>query len=159
MKKYLFALFAIGLFAIILNGCALLPKDNSQTETMEDSLPYYRTWEVKDYQSGDASALPSDVLESFRGTTVTYQVDAVILDGEKVTDEDLIYKTDDTTYSYDSFTETFQINLGEWWNQVPAVTCITIASEDHFFGDQFFVADSDTIWIYYEGVCFLAKAL
>ena len=54
-------------------------------------------------------------------------------------------------------TDAYNVNLGEWWDNISEVTYITIDSNKSFFGDQFFVVDSDTIWIYYEGAFFLAK--
>ena len=124
----------------------------------DSSFPYYGTWEVKDYQIAMVSTLSSDDIESFRGVMITYQSDSILLDGENVIASDnFTYETNDTTYDYDSLIETYDANLGEWWNNISEVTCVTIDSNESFFGNQFFVVDSDTIWIYYEGVFFLAK--
>lgn len=98
-------------------------------------------------------------MESFRGKTITYQADSILLDGENVTADDVAYETDLLTYDYDSLTEAYHANLGEWWNNISEVTCVTIDSNESFFGNQFFTADADTIWIYYEGVFFLAKSV
>ena len=148
------------------------PSDNSQEETEEtsnaenatfnrgeidNSFSCYGTWEVKDYQCAAISALSSDEMESFRGIEITYQSDSVLLDGEKVSDNNIIYETKDTAYNYDSLTEAYDANLGEWWNNISEVTYVTVSSNESFFGNQFFIVDSDTIWIYYEGVFFLAK--
>ncbi|MDE6627663.1 MAG: hypothetical protein K2K56_15045 [Lachnospiraceae bacterium] len=136
---------------------------NSENETSnmketDNSFSYYGTWEVKDYQSATVSALSSDDMESFRGVMIAYQSDSILLDGENVTaDDNFTYEIDDATYNYDSLMETYKANLGEWWNNISEVTCVTIDSNESFFGNQFFVVDSDTIWIYYEGVFFLAK--
>ena len=120
---------------------------------------YYGTWEVKDYQSASVSTLSLEEMESFRGKTITYQADSILLDGENVTADDVAYETDLLTYDYDSLTEAYQANLGEWWNNISEVTCVTIDSSESFFGNQFFTADADTIWIYYEGVFFFAKSV
>ena len=149
---------------MILNGCrSISPSDSSQekisTEDIDDSLPYYGTWEVKDYQSAEVSTLSLDDMESFRGMQITYQADSIIVDDEKVTDQDLIYEIDDVAYNCDSFSKTYKANLGEWWNNIDEVTHILVESNDTFFGEQFFVVDPDTIWVYYEGVFFLAKIL
>lgn len=90
---------------------------------------------------------------------ITYQADSILLDGENVTADDVAYETDLLTYDYDSLTEAYHANLGEWWNNISEVTCVTIDSNESFFGNQFFTADADTIWIYYEGVFFLAKSV
>lgn len=129
----------------------------SHTGEMDRSFSYYGTWEVRDYQSAAFSALSSDDMESFRGIVITYQSDSILLNDEKVTNENFTYETEDATYDYDSLTETYKANLGEWWNNISEVTYVTIDSNESFFGNQFFVVDSETIWIYYEGVFFLAK--
>lgn len=164
MRKCLLVLLSIGLLSMILNGCrSISPSDSSQekisTEDIDDSLPYYGTWEVKDYQSAEVSTLSLDDMESFRGMQITYQADSIIVDDEKVTDQDLIYEIDDVAYNCDSFSKTYKANLGEWWNNIDEVTHILVESNDTFFGEQFFVVDPDTIWVYYEGVFFLAKIL
>lgn len=129
----------------------------SNTEDNDNSSSLYGTWEVKDYQSAEVSALSLDDMENFRGITITYQSDSIVLDDVKVTDGNFTYETKDITYNYDSLIENYKANLGEWWNNISEVTCVTIDSNESFFGNQFFVADSETIWIYYEGVFFLAK--
>ncbi|MDE6435467.1 MAG: M56 family metallopeptidase [Lachnospiraceae bacterium] len=132
--------------------------ETSNMEKTDNSFSYYGTWEVKDYQSATVSALSSDDMESFRGVMIAYQSDSILLDGQNVTAEgNFTYEIDDVTYNYDSLMETYKANLGEWWNNISEVTCVTIDSNESFFGNQFFVVDSDTIWIYYEGVFFLAK--
>ena len=135
---------------------------NAENETfnrgeIDNSFSCYGTWEVKDYQSAEFSTLTVDEMESFRGIIITYQSDSILLDGEKVSDSNFIYETKDTTYNYDSLIEAYEANLGEWWNNISEVTCVTVNSNESFFGNQFFIVDSDTIWIYYEGVFFLAK--
>lgn len=184
MKKQLLVLLSIGLFTMILSGCSgILPGGSSQdesvsmteqeappepsdaengiadTEESDNSFPFYGTWKVMDYQSAAISALSADDMESHRGIVIVYQSDLVLLDGEKVSEDGFTYETEDNTYDYDSLIEAFEANLGEWWNNISEVTCVTIDSSDIFFGDQFFIVDSDTIWIYYEGVFFLAKKI
>ncbi len=106
------------------------------------------------------SALSSDDMESYRGVKIAYQSDSILLDGENMTaDDNFTYETDDATYNYNNLMENYKANLGEWWNNISEVTCITIDSNESFFGDQFCVVDSDTILIYYEGVFFLAKKI
>lgn len=138
----------------------------SNTENNDSAASYYGTWEVKDYQwlvnesrTEETLALSLDEMESFRGKTITYQSDSIMSDGEKVADGNFTYKTENTTYDYDGLIETFDANLGEWWTNINEVTFVTIDSDESFFGNQFFEADSETIWIYYEGVFFLAKSV
>lgn len=132
----------------------------SNMEEIDYSFSYYGTWEVRDYQSAEISALSSDDMASYREVKIAYQSDSILLDGENMTaDDNFTYETDDAAYNYDSLMEAYKANLGEWWNNISEVTCVTIDSNEFFFGNQFFVVDSDTIWIYYEGVFFLAKKL
>lgn len=132
---------------------------NEISDTVDDNnaASYYGTWEVRDYQGAEVSMLSAEDMESFRGATITYQSDSVSLNNEIVTEGTIAYETGDTAYDYDLLTETYNANLGEWWNNIGEVTCVTVASDNSFFGNQFFVANSDTIWIYYEGVFFLAS--
>ncbi|MCX4379881.1 MAG: hypothetical protein OSJ61_27640 [Lachnospiraceae bacterium] len=130
------------------------PTDNGK---VDNSCSYYGTWEIRDYQSTGISALSSDDMESFQGITITYQSDSILLDDENVTVDYFTDETDNFVYDYDSLTDAYNVNLGEWWDNISEVTYITIDSNKSFFGDQFFVVDSDTIWIYYEGAFFLAK--
>lgn len=130
-------------------------------EDADTSLPFYGTWEVKDYQS--SPEMQPYASESFLGKTITYGADSVIVDGEKlvwkIDEDDIIYYLDNSSYNYDELTEIYETNLGEWWNGISEVTKVSIAPESDvmFFGKSFFVADSETIWIYYMGVFYLAK--
>lgn len=174
VKKQMSVLLTIVLLTMSLIGCGnSTANDNlqeeekpvteqetievSETETTDNSASYFGTWEVKDYQSASVSALSADDMEAFRGSKVTYEADAILLNGEETAADNFTYEDDSNTYNYDSLTEAYQANLGEWWNNINEVTCVAVNSNDIFFGSQFFVADSDTLWIYYEGVFFLAK--
>ncbi len=125
--------------------------------TEPEAAPYYGTWEVKDSQSADVSALSSDEVSTFVGKCITYQADAVRMDGETARVGFVTYETDAAASDEASIMEEYRANLGEWWNNVSEVTGITVDSPEAFFGHRFFVVDSDTIWIFYEGVFFLAK--
>lgn len=190
MKKYLLVLLSLGLAAVLMGGCSILPEDSPQhgtisgtgqgeagskpvvttppsnaeseesnAEETDQTFPFYGTWEVMDYQIQVETQYELSVedMETFRGVTITYQSDSVVLEGKKVSPDNFTYETDATAYDYDSLTEVYGANLGEWWNNVSEVTHITIESGNAFFGDQFFIVDSDTIWVYYEDVFFLAK--
>lgn len=138
---------------------------NSNTETgisdkeeNNDLASLYGTWEVKDYQVqvGTVYELSTEDMESFRGIKITYQSDSIMLDGGQVADGNFTYKTG-AAYNYDSLTDTYGANLGDWWNNISEVTNITVESEESFFGNQFFTVDSETIWINYKDVFFLAR--
>lgn len=179
MKKYLAVLLTAALFAMTLGGCggrtnsqdgniseetaSTAKQETAGTTDSEDEaptdifVPYYGTWEVKDYQSAEVSAIGAEEMESFRGATVTYQSDSILLNGEDVNTGSFTYEKGDTPYNYDKLTEDYQANLGEWWNNISEVTEVTVTSDTDFFGSHLFIADEDTLWIYYEGVFFLAK--
>lgn len=168
MKKHLVILLSFALFTIAVSGCGNKTDavETAETEagtsaaeevTTDIFIPYYGTWEVKDYQSAAVSTIGTDESEAFRGASVTYQEDAILLNGEDVNAGSFTYEKEGTSYDYDKLTEDYQANLGEWWNNIGEVTRVTVSSDADFFGNQFFMADADTLWIYYEGVFFLAK--
>lgn len=129
--------------------------ENEGAEAEHDEPSYYGTWAVKDYQSASVSSLSAEEIGDFFSYTVTYQADAVFQNGQNMNIAGLTYESEE--YTEDSIVQEYKANLGEWWNEKSKVTRIFIASEDYFFGNQFFVADDDVIWIYYEGVFFLAR--
>lgn len=127
-------------------------ENDSESDTDEPS--FYGTWTVKDYQAGEVTALSAEEMESFKGMTVTYQADAVMMNSQNIDLTDFDYEYE--TYTEQSFAEAYRVNLGEWWNEKEKVTGVTVTPSDGFFGSQFFAADENTIWISYEGVIFLA---
>lgn len=128
-----------------------------QTEPTEgpEMAPYYGTWEVKDHQAAHISALTLEEKDALIGTTVTYQEDTVITEGNTI--GPVNYKMDDSPTLEADIVNDARANLGEWWNGVSQVTGVSVDYSDVFFGRYFYVVDSDTIWIFYEGVFFLAK--
>ena len=97
------------------------PTDNGK---VDNSCSYYGTWEIRDYQSTGISALSSDDMESFQGITITYQSDSILLDDENVTVDYFTDETDNFVYDYDSLTDAYNVNLGEWWDNISEVTYI-----------------------------------
>ncbi|MBO5057871.1 MAG: hypothetical protein J6C64_16145 [Lachnospiraceae bacterium] len=179
MKKYLQAV-VIGTLLAMLTGCSdeaataengfgvEIYSQETENEGAEDGstaaeseepeqsdVTYYGTWAVKDYQSAEVSALSTEEIETYLGYTVTYQADAVFQNGQNMNIAGLTYESKE--YTEDSLVQEYKANLGEWWNEKSQVMGIYIDSEDNFFGSQFFAADNDTLWIYYEGVFFLAR--
>ncbi len=129
--------------------------ENKDTEAEGDEPSYYGTCTVKDYQSASVSSLSTEETGDFFSYTVTYQADTVFQNGQNMNIAGLTYESEE--YTEDSILQEYKANLGEWWNEKSKVTRIFITSEDYFFGNQFFVASDDVIWIYYEGVFFLAR--
>lgn len=179
MKRYLAVLLTAALFAMTLGGCGSksgsqdenVPEEAASTEepetpgaeevveevTTDIFVPYYGTWEVKDYVISELSDIYTDELEAYRGKTVTYQADSILVDDQDVNVGSFTYEISDDTYDYDKLTEEYNVNLGEWWNNISEVTKVTVASDTDFFGSQLFIADADTLWIYQDGAFFLAR--
>lgn len=173
MKRIFIMLLALSLL-MSLAACGTTspketPKETSATanETVVEATPegtelpdvpsYFGTWEVKDSQHCYISAVTQEERDSFIGKRLTYQADAVLFDGETVLGGPVTYEVDDEPTTEVDVTEDYRANLGEWWNGVSEVTGISVDASDAFFGHYFFVVDSETIWIFYEGVFFLAK--
>lgn len=178
--KWHLGLIWFGLFlAIMSNGCINLEKNGAaeesgteyveytesivQTETQmteteqDNEQSYYGTWEVKDYQSARVSSLSKEDIETFLDYTITYQADMVLQNGKDVNISDFGYEYQD--YTEEMIVQIYNVNLGEWWDSKPQVLGVSVTTSEIFFGSQFFVADDETLWIYYEGVFFLAKAI
>ena len=129
-------------------------QDTEQEEQTNNSS-YYGTWEVQDYQAAGVSALSTEECEAFKEYMITYQADAVFQNGNNMNLTEVEYQHE--TYTEETLVQDYRANLGEWWNGIEEVRSVNITSTDNFFGSHFFVADNNTIWIYYEGVFFLAK--
>lgn len=172
MKRYMI-IIALGVLSVMLCSCSgkaatqendynvtIVSQDDgnvtTEEEPDEESKPsYYGIWEVKDYQAAEVSALSADEMEAFRGYTVTYQADAVFCNGQNMNIADPGYEYEE--YTEELLAQEYRANLGEWWNEKEQVFSYTISSDESFFGDHFFVADENILWIYYEGVFFLAR--
>lgn len=168
--KRIFTLFFVFGLILSLTACGSkqeTPMDvitsepvlETQAESTEgtEAAPYYGTWEVKDFQSGYVSAVSLEEAKAFVGKRITYQADVVSMDGETVLSGPVTYNVDAEPYREAEILENGKANLGEWWNGIDTVTGVTVESPEVFFGHSFFVVDSDTIWILYEGDWFLAK--
>lgn len=177
MKKLISVLLLVCLLSAALSGCAgaqdkavIIPPETSPeaspdvehenpgNEAGAAALSFFGAWEVMDFQSAEDAALSYEEAEAFRGASIAYQPDSVLINGEAAA-EGITYKTDGPSYDYDSLIDAYSANLGEWWNNVDTVTCIVSDSDADFFGNRLFMVDADTIWIYYGGVFFLAKSV
>lgn len=129
----------------------------ADTETAEqgEEVSYYGTWKVLDYQPAEVSALSQEEMDAFRGYILTYGPDGVFQNGHNMNIANLEYNAEG--YTEETLVQDYRVNLGEWWNGVSEVSCVSITSEEPFFGQQFFDVNDDVIWIYYEGVFFLAR--
>ncbi len=173
MKKRISIFLLVCLLSAALGGCApaqeravIIPPEASPdvehetpgNEAGAAALSFFGAWEVTDFQSAEDAGLSYEEAEAFRGASIAYQPDSVLINGEAAA-EGITYKTDGPSYDYDSLIDAYSANLGEWWNNVDTVTCIVSDSDADFFGNRLFMVDADTIWIYYGGVFFLAKSV
>lgn len=126
-------------------------------EETEKEPSYYGVWEITSYQSEGITGHTLDEANTFLGMNITYQADAVLQNEQKVNIENIVYKDEESPYTEELFRETYNINLGEWWSGVESISRITINTKEKFLGDCFFIVDSETIWIYYKDVVYLAK--
>jgi len=167
MKRY-FIILLFGIFATLFVSCenTITPEESSlnNTTTLQETIKettqkkepsYYGTWAVKDYQMAEISALSTEEVETFMSYTVTYQEDAVLQNGQNMNVSDFGYEF--TSYTEETLVQDYHANLGEWWNDKKEVSSVIVTSLENFFGSQFFIADEETLWIYYEGVFFLAR--
>lgn len=147
------------------NGAQIMiPWQELTAENIRDTLaggqtedPYfYGTWYVWTYQMAGVSALSKDDAQGYVGTEVVYEKDCVRVNGEELQAEDFAYAfTDD--FTEETLTQEYNVNLGEWWNGVAEVVCGEVNTDGNDFGSHFFVAGDEMIWIYHEGVFFLAR--
>lgn len=130
-------------------------ESDTKTAGQDENVSYYGTWKVWDYQSASVSALSLEEMDAFKGYTLTYEPDAVLQNDRDMNIADLEYTA--TAYTEETLVQDYRVNLGEWWNGVSEVSDVFITAEEPFFGQEFFVVNDDVIWIYYEGVFFLAR--
>lgn len=138
-------------------------KNTSSAKTSDSGKTpsYYGTWKMTNYQCSDAPLLSEKECKAALDYTITYSANGVVLNGERLNIGKPEYKS--SPYTYDTLTKVYKANLGEWWNGIEVVNGaqqvdgICVKSEESFFGDSFFVANDEVIWINYRGVFFFAR--
>lgn len=163
MRKITLGIMA--LLCVLLVGCET-GETNQETEDVvitdeepaaqNEEASYYGTWKVWDYQSADISALSQEEVDSFKDYTLTYQADAIYQNGQDMNVTDPEYTVVEV-YTEETLVQGYRANLGEWWNGVEEVSHVSVVTDEIFFGQQFFIVNDDVIWIYHEGVFFLAR--
>ena len=116
---------------------------------------FYGRWYVWDYQMAEITALSTEDAEGYVGTELVYGADYVRVNGEELSAPDFAYAFTDCTE--ETLMQDYRVNLGEWWSGSSTVVCGEINTGDNAFGSHFFVVNEETIWIYHEGVFFLAR--
>lgn len=114
---------------------------------------FYGTWKVKSCIGTSASyALSEDEINSLIGTTITYGSDVFKNGDTKIS----VSKYEEEHETADQFYENFGIHLTDIEITEDNVNDVFIGVEGEFFGDNFYIKDSNTLVIYYVGVFFEA---
>ena len=124
-------------------------------DSEEKSSILYGTWQVVDYKTCQIYAMSQQEIEEVLTYKVAYYEDGVSLNGQQVRLENFGYTFVD--YAQAELSQDFNVDLTEWWNGSMSVSMGQILSDEGFFGDTFFPADADHLWIYYNGVFFRAE--
>lgn len=138
-------------------------EEAEETQDAEDDgiASLYGTWQVLDYKPSQVYALSQQEIEEFLECRVSYYKDRFVRDGQSAGSENFGYTFLDgylfQGYAWEDIKRDFQADLTEWWNGNSMVPMGWITSETGFFGDTFFLADEEQMWIYYEGVFFRAE--
>lgn len=174
MKRHLISILTLLLLAAFLSACGSADKAPQADmaaesagpagtaaaaipeEPQTDGLPFYGTWVIRDCQPAEVSALSPDDTQTYLGCTITYQADMVLQDGQEISVTG--YTQEAEPYTEESLAQNYKVNLGEWWSAVESVAHVSVTAPDQFFGNEFFIVDAGTLWIYYEGVFFIAKS-
>lgn len=138
------------------------PENEQQPESTSE-IVFFGSWQVTDYRASRIYALSQEEIEEFLTYGLAYYEDGFSLQGTMVVEGDLEYAH--TDYTKEEVEEQFNIDMTGWWNESDTIAYIGIISAEsdespslrYCFGTEFFVIDSDTIWIYYEGVFFRAE--
>lgn len=141
----------------------LSQQENEQQPENTSEIVFFGSWQVTDYRASRIYALSQEEIKEFLTYGVAYYEDAFFLNGTPVEAEDMGYVSMD--YTKEEVEEQFNIDMTDWWNEGDTIAYIGIISAEsdespslrYCFGTEFFVIDSDTIWIYYEGVFFRAE--
>ncbi|MDO5141709.1 MAG: hypothetical protein Q4D31_01675 [Eubacteriales bacterium] len=170
MKQYVKILSLCVLSAFMMSGCSdrsepqkeevskgsIVAEGSSAEDTsVSDALSFYGIWYIWDYQAAEVSAVSADTVEKLGQSTITYAGDSITLDGNSFEIDRYTYDTE--KYTYERMLEDYNANLGEWWSEIDSVSLVSVAVGEDFLGKNFFVVSDNVIWIYYEGVFFLAR--
>lgn len=132
-----------------------LTQENIRTVLAGDQPGFYGRWYVWDYQMPGISAISAEDAQEYVGAEIVYETNYVRLNGAKLPAPGFTYTFAD--YTEEAFLQDYQANLGEWWNGISEITYGEVNTTDNDFGSHFFVVSDEVIWIYHEGVFFLAR--
>lgn len=141
------------------------PADNTQQSTPAEDVVFFGSWYVTDYRTSSIYALSQEEIDTFLTYTVAYYEDGFFLNGTQVEAEAEVFGYSYLDYTKAEIEEQFLADLTNWWNGKTTVKGVNLYAEEneeslpieYCFGANFFAADSETLWIYYEGVFFQAK--
>lgn len=124
-------------------------------DSQSGEVDFYGRWYVWAYQMAEVSAISAEDAQSFVGAEVIYEENYVRVNGAKQPAPGFTYTFAD--YTEEVLAQEYNVNLGEWWSGISEVVYGEINTSDNGFGSQFFVVNDEIIWIYHEGVFFLAR--
>lgn len=116
---------------------------------------FYGRWYVWDYQTAEVTALSTEAAQGYVGTEVVYEEEYVRVNGDQLAATGFAYTF--TNYTEETLAQEYNVSLGEWWSGISEVVHGEVNTIDNDFGSQFFVVNDEMIWIYHEGVFFLAR--
>ncbi|MDO4572374.1 MAG: hypothetical protein Q4C13_03320 [Clostridia bacterium] len=127
----------------------------SPTEAPTAGEPvYYGSWSILDSRAAEVSALSAEETAALLGSSLDYQADAVLQNGDRLAISG--YVPDGASSACDAIMQDYRVDLEAWRNGAEEASGVSVTAAESFFGDRFFIVNSDTLWIYYEGVFFLA---
>ena len=156
-------------------GDGMAERDNLQTpdtgeetlfsDTQAEDVVFFGSWYMTDYRTGSIYALSQEEIDTFLTYTVAYYEDGFFLNGTPVEAEAEVFGYGYLDYTKAEIEEQFLADLTDWWEGKTTVKGVNLYAEaneeslliGYCFGANFFAVDSETLWIYYEGVFFEAK--
>lgn len=176
MKKLVFVL-TLGVMIFIMTACGRreAPDDREEKKTDSQSvpesemtkepLPFYGIYRITDYKCCEEATLSEKSAGTYIGRIVTYGEDffqyynSDFLEG---------FFAGSFTYAFQDVVRedvetNYHVDLSDWWEkkeqQVREGTFLYSYKNPAFWGTDFFVIDDNTLWIYRDGVFFLAERL
>lgn len=125
---------------------------------MSDAPVYYGSFRVTSLKGTAAVyAMSDEEINEKIGKTLSYGADTLVF-GEAVIDV-TPDAYDMESYPADRFSTDFKITASDLGITAKEVQAVSVLVEGNYFGNYFFVVDSDTLIVYHEGVFFEAKRI
>lgn len=123
-----------------------------------DEPDYYGAYQVTGLRGTAAVyAMSDEEIEAEIGKTLSYGPDS--LDYKEASIDLSPEAYEEVAYPADQLYEDFRIRAFDLGITAEEIRAVSILVEGNFFGNYFFIVDTDTLLIYYEGVFFEAKRI